>query len=150
MGVGLTGGIIVGLGIDIHLQNVKEAEAKMVTATTTPKEVMIEVVIDWEKPGRIKEEIETVFSEAPGTALAVAKCESSLKMVQSHHQQPYGRERSFGVFQIHEPDWADDAARLGLDNWRTDPGENIKLARYIYDSAGKSFKPWSCYSKRMI
>jgi hypothetical protein len=119
-------------------------------ATTTPVEVQIIVKINWTEE-RILQEIRTTFPETPDLAVAVARCESGLKAdIQSRHVLSYGQERSFGVFQVHEPDWGKTADRLGLDNWRTDPGDNIKLARYIYEQAGKRWTPWSCYNKRMI
>lgn len=136
--------------VDASLQNANTAEAMNVMATTTPQEVQIEVIIDWNRE-RIEKEIRTVFHEQPDLAVAIAKCESGLVAdIQSGHTLSYGQERSFGVMQVHEPDWADDAKRLGLEDWRTDPAENLKLARYIYDRAGERFTPWSCYTKKMI
>ena len=144
MGVGLAGGIVIGLSLDIYLKHVNKAEAKEeVVATTTPKVVEIKVIYSSEES--IERLIRETFPEQPELAVAIARCESGLVPdIQSHHMQEYGRERSFGLFQVHEPDWADDAERLGLDDWRTDVEENVKLARYIYEKAGKSFRPWSC------
>ena len=85
-----------------------------------------------------------MFWEDPYTAVAVAECESGFKMIQSQHMQPYGRELSFGIFQIHKPDWHDTAILIGLPNYQTDVQENIQMARYIYDQRG-SFMPWTCY-----
>ena len=140
----------------------KEAAAKKLTevvatstvavATTTPQEVKLVVVptkIEWTRE-RIIEEIRATFPEAPNTAVAIADCESSFKMVQSHHIQPYGREESFGIFQIHARAHHGNAVRLGYGDYQTDPGDNIKMARHIYDSAGKRFTPWTCYTKGMI
>jgi hypothetical protein len=90
--------------------------------------------------------IET-FPEAPRTALAVAECESNLLMVQSNHIQSYGREESFGIFQVHARAWDTEAKRLGLD-YINDVRDNIKMARHIYDHHG--WQPWTCYSKNMI
>ena len=105
--------------------------------------IQIATVIDW-TPARIEKEIRDTFPEQPNTAVAIAKCESGLiPDIQSQHTMSYGQERSFGIFQIHEPDWKATAIKLDLPNWRTDPRENIQLARYIYDQAG-SWKPWSC------
>lgn len=142
--------IIIAILIDVNraegVHVVQVAEA----ATSTPQEVRIEVVVNWDKQ-RIEQEIRTVFWEDPETAVKVAKCESGLvATAQSNHTLSYGRERSFSIFQVHEPDWADDAERLGLHEWRTNPKENIQLARYIYDRAGKRWTPWSCYTKKMI
>jgi hypothetical protein len=143
-------GIITGILIDVNraegVHMVEVAEA----ATSTPQEVRIEVVVEWSRE-RIIEEIHNTFPEDPDTAVKIAYCESGLRAdIQSHHILSYGRERSFGIFQAHEPDWAATADRLGLYDWRTDPKDNIALARYIYDSAGKRWTPWSCYTKKMI
>lgn len=110
-----------------------------------PREVLIRV--DYSIEG-IKSLIRETFPEDAETALKVAFCESGYKMVQSHHQQPYGRERSFGIFQIHEPAWDNTAKQLGLKEYQSDIEQNIEMARYIYDQHG--WYPWSCYTKRMI
>jgi Transglycosylase SLT domain len=142
-------GIILGILIDIALQRstiIYVAEAK---ETVAPIPVMIEVKIDWTRE-RIEEEIRTVFHENPNTAVAVAKCESGLDAdVQSGHTLSYGREQSFGIFQIHARDHQSTAVRLGLESYRTDPGDNIAMARHIYDNrlahGGYAFQDWSCY-----
>lgn len=121
-------------------------------ATTTPvaKEVRVEVKIDWTKE-RIEKEIRDTFPEDPETAVKIAKCESGLKAdIQSRHQLSYGQERSFGIFQIHAPDWHEEAVLLGYDDYKTDPGDNIKMARYIYDEARGTWRDWSCYNNRML
>ena len=142
--------IPLAIFVDASVQNANTAEAMNVVATSTPQEVELIVVINWTKE-RIEKEIRNTFPERPEIALAIAKCESGLVAdIQSGHTLSYGRERSFGIFQAHEPDWGHVATRLGLHDWRTDPAENIKLARHIYESAGNSFSPWSCYSKKMI
>lgn len=124
-----------------------EAEARGVVA---PEVVMIEVQIDWTRERIIQEIVET-FPESPDTAVAIAKCESGLiANVQSGHTWRGEQERSFGIFQIHSDSWHSTALRLGYENYRTDPEDNIKMARYIYDNAGKRWTDWSCYTKKMI
>ena len=92
----------------------------------------------------MKAHIRKTFPEDPYVAVAVAKCESAgtFKMIQSEHILSYGRERSFGVFQIHEPDWHDTALKLGLPDYQTDVEQNIAMARYIYEHHG--WRPWTC------
>ena len=85
--------------------------------------------------------IHETFPESPRTALAVAECESSLRMVQSNHIQPYGREESFGVFQVHARAWEEDAKQLGLD-YKNDVRDNIAMARYVYEQSG--WGAWTC------
>lgn len=127
-----------------------EAHAEPLTAIMEPQVVLIEVEIDWTRE-RIIREIEETFPEDPSTALAIAKCESGLVAdIQSKHILHYGQERSFGIFQIHAPDWHHKAMQLGYEDYQTDPGDNIAMARYIYEQAGKRWTPWSCYNKRMI
>ena len=76
-------------------------------------------------------------------AIAVAGCESGFKMIQSHHIQPYGREESFGIFQIHARAWDGEAQRLGLGDYRTDVEQNIQMARHVYEQSG--WRAWTCY-----
>jgi len=63
--------------------------------------------------------------------------------------QPYGREESFGIFQIHARAWESEAVRIGLGGYKTDIEQNIKMARHIYDSGGKSWRPWTCYTQHV-
>jgi hypothetical protein len=62
-------------------------------------------------------------------------------MVQSNHIQPYGREESYGVFQIHARAWDTKAKELGLD-YINSVRDNIKMARYVYDISG--WTAWTC------
>jgi len=140
----IVGGIFLGLFID--------AQSKPLTVINTavasseilqPKEVLIEV--KYSKEG-IERLIRETFTEAPNTAIAIAKCESSLiSNAQSHYVQSYGREESFGIFQIHARDWDATAKKLGYGNYRTDVEDNIKMARYLYQARG-NFKDWTCYN----
>lgn len=139
-----------GIAIDVlwqpHVELVYAEETEEVIEE--PKEVRLEVVYDWTKD-RIIQEIETVFWEDPKTAVAIARCESGLVIdIQSRYIQDYGREESFGLMQIHARVWDKTAKRLGYDNYRTDPIENLAMARYIYDRSG--WQPWTCYTKKMI
>jgi hypothetical protein len=91
------------------------------------------------------------FPERPRTALAIVACESGFEIdVRSKHILSYGREESYGLFQIHARVHHETAMRLGLTEYKTDPEQNAKMARYIYESAGHSFQPWTCYSKNLI
>ena len=142
-------GIFLGILLDIWRQPViYEAEAHE-EPSVVAQEVRIEVVIDWTEE-RIIKEIRDVFPEDPDVAVAVAKCESGLvKDIQSRHMLSYGREVSWGLFQIHERDHAKTAVRIGAENYKTDPADNIALARYIYDqrlaNGGYAWQDWSCY-----
>lgn len=99
----------------------------------------------------IIKKIERAFPESPVIAVKIAKCESGLNpKIQSQHILSYGQERSFGLFQIHEPAWDKTAKKLGLDNYQTDVEENIAMARYIYEQSGKRWSAWSCFTKNMI
>lgn len=130
----------------VHVVEIAQASISEPVAET----VLIESVVDW-TPERIEQEIRKTFPEDPETAVKIAKCESGLRTnIQSQHRLSYGQEKSFGVFQIHAPDWEKVALRLGYDNYKTNPEDNIAMARYIYDSAGKTWRDWSCYTKKMI
>lgn len=127
---------------------VETAHAEATVTENVATEVLVEVVYSRED---IIEKIKAAFPEAPETAVKVAICESNLvKDIQSHHVLNGVRERSFGIFQIHEPSWNHVAMNLGYTEYQTDIEQNIAIARYIYDNAGKSFRDWSCYSKGMI
>jgi hypothetical protein len=58
--------------------------------------------------------------------------------------QPYGREESFGIFQVHARAWEHVAVELGLD-YKNNVRDNIAMARYIYEQHG--FAPWTCYKQ---
>jgi hypothetical protein len=150
IGWGVILGILTGFAIDryvqsevakivyiktVHAEEVKELEEK----------ILIEVKIDWTKE-RIEQEIRTVFHEEPNTAVAIAKCESGLNAdIQSHHTLSYGREQSFGIFQIHAKDHDKTAKRLGFEDYRTNVEDNVAMARFLYDSRG-NFRDWTCYN----
>ena len=132
----------------IRKKELEAQEAELVgeisTLQTELDEVRKELGTYWRDPRNVKAHIREVFADDPHTAVAVAECESGFAMVQSHHMQSYGRERSFGVFQIHEPDWHETALRLGLPDYQTDVEQNIQMARYIYEKRGNTFKDWTC------
>lgn len=135
---------MLGIAIDVILQHPAVYEVEASTEKVEPREVRLEVVIDWTED-RIKQEIKDTFPEYPDVAVAIATCESHLRMVQSNHVQPYGREESFGIFQIHARDHEQTAKRLGLEDYKTDIQENIQMARYLYEQRG-NFTDWSCYN----
>lgn len=113
-----------------------------------PQEVLVEVIYTKED---IIQKIKETFPESPETAVAVAKCESHLIVdIQSHHILNGSRERSFGIFQIFAPVWHERAMTLGYTNYQTEVEDNILMARYIFEQAGNSWQPWSCFSKKMI
>lgn len=62
-------------------------------------------------------------------------------MVQSNHMQPYGREESYGVFQIHARAWDSQAKDLGLD-YINNVRDNLAMARHVYETSG--FGAWTC------
>ncbi len=137
--------MIGGILIDIKIAEAYEhIEVEAITMVVPPKkEARIEVV--YTKEG-IERKIRETFHEAPNTAVAIAKCESGLdEDIQSYHVLSYGREQSFGIFQIHAKDHDKTAKRLGYENYRTDVEDNIKMARYLYDRRG-NFKDWTCYN----
>lgn len=156
MALGVLLGILAGISLDVGTREhviVKEVKAEEVVVDLPEplKEVQIEVIYNWDKD-KIISEIEKAFPEDPKTAVAIAKCESGFKVdIQSHHIGKDGKqERSFSLFQIHEPSWDKVATRLGFEDYKTSPRDNIDMARYIYVQSGKKWTAWSCYTKRMI
>lgn len=146
-------GILMGICIDVILKNItyeEYIEIAHAEEIEKPKSVRLEVIYNWTEE-RIEQEIRTVFWEDPETAVKIAKCESGLRpAVQSKHILSYGQERSFGIFQIHAPDWHTTAIRLGYNDYQTDVLDNLHMARYIYDQRGKMWLDWTCYTKKMI
>jgi hypothetical protein len=136
--------ILGGILIDIKIAEAYEyVEVEAITAVVEPKEVKIEVVYSKEGIERL---IRKTFPEAPNTAVAIAKCESGLDSdIQSHHTLSYGREQSYGVFQIHAKDHDRTATRLGLEDYKTQVEDNVKMARHLFDARG-NFKDWTCYN----
>lgn len=145
---GIVTGIIFGILADKYFTPIVE----VVEAETVEQEVevQLEIVYNWDKE-KIIEEIKKAFPEDPETAVKIAKCESGLIIaIQSRHIISYGREESFGLFQIHAKAWDKKAEKLGYGNYKTSPRDNIDMARYIYEQSGKKWTAWSCYSKKMI
>ena len=83
--------------------------------------------------------VASYFPEEPHIAVAVARCESGL------NADIQGPTNDYGLMQIHAPSWQAVAERLGLTEYRTNPVQNVQLARYIYDNAGGSFRDWVCW-----
>jgi len=148
---GIVTGIIFGILVDKYFTPIVEvAEAEVVAPAPVEVEVRLEVVYNWDKE-KIIEEIKKAFPEDPETAVKIVKCESNFIVdIQSKHQLSYGREQSFGLFQIHAIVWDRKAKQLGYGDYKTSPRDNIDMARYIYTSGGNSWRPWSCWSKGMI
>ncbi len=142
-------GILLGIFIDLH----RTPYTQIVYAETVvaePKEVRIEVIYDWTEE-RIIKEIQNTFPEAPELAVSIARCESGLDIrVQSNHVLEYGRELSFGLMQIHAKVWDETAKELGYEDYKTDPKDNLKMARFIYEHYGNNFNAWTCYTKGMV
>ena len=135
--------IVGGILIDIKIAEAYKVEVQEIIVVAEKKEVRIEVVYNSKES--IERHIRDVFPEAPNIAVAIAKCESGLvPNIQSHHILSYGREQSFGVFQIHAKDWDGKAKALGFGNYRTEVEDNVAMARYLYDARG-NFKDWTCY-----
>ena len=145
--VGIALGIVLGIFIDVYMNPVAE-EARAEIVEVQPVEVELEIIYTTED---IIRKIKETFPEDPETAVKIARCESGLNIeIQSKHILSYGQERSYGLFQIHAPDHHKTALRLGYDNYQTDIDDNLAMARYIYDAAGKRWTAWSCYTKKMI
>lgn len=151
--IGAYGAIVVdAFYLNPQLEVVNRVEAYTEAATTTPvgRVVMIEEVINWTDE-RIETEIRKTFPETPNTAVAIAKCENDWNKdsgyvidQQSNNILSYGREESFGIFQIHARDHNETAVRLGLTKYKSEVRDNLAMARYIYVDA-KGFTPWTCY-----
>lgn len=138
--------IPLAIWVDASVQKANALEIMKVTTIEEPTSIKpIEIEVTYSRE-RIIEIIRETFPEAPNTAVAIAKCESGLDAdIQSHHQLSYGREQSFGIFQIHSKDHDRTAKKLGLKNYKTDVRDNVEMARHLYDSRG-NFRDWTCYN----
>lgn len=113
-------------------------------------DVQLEEEIDW-TPERIEEEVRAVFPESPERALAVFYCESGMdtngdgkKELQPEAVSP---THDYGISQINRATWHDTALELGLTEYQTDVQQNLEMARFVYEDAGYTFRPWVCSRK---
>lgn len=77
----------------------------------------------------------------------VARLESGLVHYKENGQVIKGRvtPADTGVMQVNCDHWCDDAQRLGLDIWNI--VDNVKMARYIYDTRG--ITSWVAWNEHM-
>lgn len=105
IGFAISFGIFLGILIDTRIPPVEyiipEAQAE-----EPRKKVLIEVEIDWTRE-RIDKEIEeraAHYGTSAATLKRIVQCESGyVTDIQSRHMLSYGREKSFGLAQIHLP-----------------------------------------------
>lgn len=129
---------------EIEIMTDVEYAAYLEKQNSTP--IIVEAEIDWTKE-RIIKEIRETFPEDPDTAVAIAKCESGLiPDQQSKHILSYGQEESYGIMQIHARDHHDTAIALGFEDYKTDPADNLAVARHLKDRRG-NWNDWMCYTK---
>jgi hypothetical protein len=124
VGVGILGGILLSYAF------LAKAEPIYYSVVEEPKEVLIEVRIDWTEE-RIKKEIRDTFPELTEVMLEVARCESGYENVPS----PTG---DFGIFQINQVHLS-TLYDLGLN--RENIQDNIRFARLLYEENG--LKDWN-------
>ena len=140
-------GILMGILIDVNkaegVHVVEVAEA----ATSTPKEVRIEVVVDWSRE-RVQEQIK-LAAEKYGTSYekmnATVACESHYDVnIQSHWILSYGREESWGIAQWHLPSKNRNAAgEIITKEMALDPVQALDAMAYHF-SIGNA-RLWTCY-----
>lgn len=109
-----------------------------------PREVLIEVKIDWTRD-RIRKEVDEValkYNVSSDKMWATILCESGASTtIQSRHKRPDGsREQSYGVAQIYLP------AHTQITK------EQAQDPRFAIDFMAKNFAEgnahlWSCYNK---
>ena len=145
VGCTIMGTIVGSLLFDIGLQQAKQPLLYVATEAHAeevgPKEVQIRVVINWTRE-RLEKEVDTKAKEYGVSAQLmkdIIACESNWDTdVQSHHTLSYGREKSFGLVQIHLPSHPNVSYEEAID-----PAFAIDfLASHIADGSAKM---WSCY-----
>jgi hypothetical protein len=145
IGCVIIGTIVASICVDIWYQNA--SQPFMYVAETAhadeikPKPALIRVHIDWTRE-RLEKEVETKAKEYGVSAQLmkdIIKCESNWDVdVQSHHTLSYGREKSFGLVQIHLPSHPTVSYEEAID-----PAFAINfLAEHIADGSARM---WSCY-----
>ena len=137
--------VLGGIFIDIQIAEAHKVEAQGIQEVITviePKEVRLEIVYNW-TPETIERHVLEAFPDAP-IMLKVMKCESGYK---TDAYNPTNGSGDRGLFQVSTKYHGERVKRLGLD--MTDPHDNIKFARLLYDEGG--LQPWSaskhCWSK---
>lgn len=122
---------------------------------TRKTEIEKELGTYWRDKENVKRLIRETFPESPIIAVEVARLETDFQMVQSNHiytrdNPKLGikageKERSFCMYQIHEPAHKETIEALGLQDFKTNVESCLKMARVVYEQAGHSFKPWTVY-----
>jgi len=88
--------------------------------------------------------IRSYFPESPVTAIAIATCESGLKVSAFNPTNKNGSTDG-GLWQINSVH-DQRLIELGLSKW--DAEDATKFARMLYDQNG-GFRDWVCYTKKM-
>lgn len=131
--------------VEKQVEVVKEVEVDR-TFTTEKQQIMAEII--------------EVFGDDAPRAIAVAKAESgfSTNVENRGKANPkYLGECSIGIYQINLASDGCEGKKVHWDKvpgntleekvaWLKVPSNNIKLAKKIYDSHGKSFQPWGAFS----
>lgn len=145
-------GAIIGLFLSFaqhyHASKVEAKELPLVNSSELPlpREVRIEARINW-TPERIEKEIRDTFPEDADRAVAIVMSEGGLVTEKQSQIVKDGiQEPSFCAFQIHKPSWDIKAKKLGYGDYKTNVQHCVKMARYIYDSAGGKWTDWSAYN----
>ena len=126
--------VVMGLG----------SAPEVVHAEEEPKTILLQVKVNW-TPERIDQEIENQaqkYGVSAEVMRRVIKCESTgSTTIQSYHRRPDGsREQSFGLSQIHLPDWPDVTREEAID-----PQFAITFMAERFSEGREEL--WSCYNK---
>lgn len=116
---------------------IEVAEAEEVQKPKYIEDIFI-INYDWSEEKTI-EEIKKTFPDSYGLMIPVFKCESGLRL------DARGPTNDWGIAQIHADTWDKKAQELGLD-YKNNPYDNLKMARWIYDNAG-GIDNWVCFTR---
>lgn len=145
IGCACMGAIVLAIVFDVWYQSATAPIEYVATVAHAeelePREVQFRVEINWTRE-RLEQEVETKAKEYGVSAQLmkdIIKCESNWDTdVQSHHTLSYGREKSFGLVQIHLPSHPTVSYEEAID-----PAFAINfLAEHIADGSARM---WSCY-----
>lgn len=99
-----------------------------------PHVATVKAVEPTTKPRSIEQKIRDTFPEDPDTAVAIAKCESSMNPKAINTKNRNGSV-DYGLFQI-------NSVHGYTANYLMDVDNNLRIARELYDRQG--WMPWVC------
>lgn len=109
-----------------------------------PQQIYVEDIQLEPQPKSVEEKIENIFGSEAEVMKKIFTCESGLKQFNQKGEVIKSHTGDYGIAQINALSWDKTAQELGLD-YKNSEDDNLKLAKHILDTSGKS--AWVCYKK---